>query len=73
LGFNKINIFYLAIGIFYSLSTFFLIFKLRFPSFVLMKLRYQNRIANTSDMTTYLLVGIIVVTVLLGAVKILFF
>lgn len=39
--------------------------------FDVMKLRSQNNMLNDHDTTTYILVGLILVTILLGALKIL--
>ena len=38
-----------------------------------MKIKFTNSINHDADVTTYILVGCIVVTILLGALKIIFF
>jgi hypothetical protein len=38
-----------------------------------MKLKYTNKTNYNSDTTTYMLIGFVLLTVLLGALKILFF
>lgn|GEM_PF-5723816 len=41
--------------------------------FVLMDAKYTDRYVRTSDVTTYILVAFVVLTVMVGAVKIFFF
>ena len=41
--------------------------------FVLMKRPFINKVINDSDLTTYILVAAILLTILLGSLKIIFF
>ncbi len=42
------------------------------PKFVGMKIRYSYKDISQSDTTTYLLVAVVVLTTILGAIKIVF-